>query len=452
MAPAGPSSRAVSAIVLAYSGGLDTSVIVPWLKEHYPGARVVCVAADIGQGDELAGVRAKALASGADECYVEDLKREFVEDYIWPTLRAGAVYGRKYLLGTAMARPLIARRQVEVARRIGADALAHGCTGKGNDQVRFELTYAAFAPELTVIAPWREWDIRSREDALAYAARHRIPVTATIEKIYSRDRNLWHLSHEGGGLENPDWAPTEDVFQLTTAPVDAPDTGETVTIGFLEGTPVSVNGTSLDPVALIAALNAIGGRHGVGRVDLVEDRLVGMKSRGVYETPGGTLLYTAHSELEQLTLDRRTLAAKDLIAGRYAELVYEGRWWTTERDAYDALVDVTQRSVTGTIALSLYKGNVTVAGRTSPTALYDERFVTFGADDVYQQADAAGFIRLFGLSHRVAALQARERAAAASRATQQNNGNGSAAAGADIAAQASLAAAEDRVGEPVGAT
>src|SRR5579862_8176417 len=363
-----------SSIVLAYSGGLDTSVIVPWLKEHYPGARVTCVAADIGQGDELAGVREKSLASGADACYVEDLKRELVEDFIWPTLRAGAVYGRKYLLGTSMARPLIARRQVELARTIGADALAHGCTGKGNDQVRFELTYAAFAPDLKVIAPWREWDIRSREDALAYAATHNIPVTATIQKIYSRDRNLWHLSHEGGGLEDPDWAPTEDVFQLTTSPELAPAEPERVTIGFERGTPVAVNGERLDPVALIAALNAIGGRHGVGRVDLVEDRLVGMKSRGVYETPGGTLLYTAHSELEQLTLDRRTLAAKDVVAARYADLVYEGRWWTTERAAYDALVTVTQQQVTGTVTLSLYKGNVTIAGRTSPFALYDERF------------------------------------------------------------------------------
>jgi argininosuccinate synthase len=447
MTPGGSSTRAVSTIVLAYSGGLDTSVIVPWLKEHYPGARVVCVAADIGQGDELSGVREKALASGADECYVEDLKREFVEEYIWPTLRAGAVYGRKYLLGTAMARPLIARAQVEVARRIGADALAHGCTGKGNDQVRFELTYAAFAPELKVIAPWREWDIRSREDALAYAARHKIPVTATIEKIYSRDRNLWHLSHEGGGLEDPDWAPTEDVFQLTTSPLRAPAEPEKVTIGFESGTPVSVNGAALDPVAVIATLNAIGGRHGIGRVDLVEDRLVGMKSRGVYETPGGTLLYTAHSELEQLTLDRRTLAAKDLIATRYAELVYEGRWWTTEREAYDALVDVTQRTVTGTITLAMYKGSVAIAGRTSAYALYDERFVTFGADDVYQQADAAGFIRLFGLSQRVAALKARERAASASARTGGPRRPGSVGSPEqdDALSQANL-------GDPVGVT
>ena len=422
--------RPVSTIVLAYSGGLDTSVIVPWLKEHYPGARVVCVAADIGQGDELQGVRAKALASGADECLVEDLRREFVEDFIWPTVLSGAVYGRKYLLGTAMARPLIARRQVEVARRVGADALAHGCTGKGNDQVRFELTYAAFAPDLPVIAPWREWDIRSRDDALAYAKARNIPVTATAEKIYSRDRNLWHLSHEGGILEDPNQPPPEDVFQLTVSPTLAPDTSESVTIAFERGIPVAVNGEALDAVSLVATLNAIGARHGVGRVDLVEDRLVGMKSRGIYETPGGTLLYTAHSELEQLTLDRRTLATKDLIAGRYADLVYEGRWWTTERAAYDALVAVTQQHVTGTVTLSLYKGNVSIAGRTSPFALYDQRFVTFGADDVYQQADAAGFIRLFALPQRVAALQERERAAvalartAAHRSPKHDTGNG----------------------------
>ena len=398
-----------SSIVLAYSGGLDTSVIVPWLKEHYPGARVTCVAADIGQGDELAGVREKALASGADACYIEDLRREFVEDFIWPTLRAGAVYGRKYLLGTSMARPLIARRQVEIARTIGADALAHGCTGKGNDQVRFELTYAAFAPDLPVIAPWRVWDIRSREDAIAYAKRHGIPVTATVEKIYSRDRNLWHVSHEGGALENPDWVPASDVFQLTTDPLLAPEEPEDVTIDFEAGTPIAVNGRALDAVSLVAALNTIGARHGVGRIDLVEDRLVGMKSRGVYETPGGTLLFAAHSELEQLTLDRRTLASKDLIAPRYADLVYEGRWWTTEREAYDAFVAVTQAQVSGSITLRLYKGSVAIAGRSSENALYDERFVTFGEDDVYQQSDAAGFIRLYGLSARVQALKNQEK-------------------------------------------
>ena len=400
-------------IALAYSGGLDTSIIVPWLKEHYPGARVICVAADIGQGDELEGVRAKALASGADECYIEDLRQEFIEDFIWPTLRAGAIYGRKYLLGTSMGRPLLARRQVEVARRVGADALAHGCTGKGNDQVRFELTYAAFAPDLPVIAPWREWDIRSREDALAYAAKHNVPVTASREKIYSRDRNIWHISHEGGVLEDPAQAPPADLFMLTTSPELAPDEPEEVSIGFSQGTPVAVNGVFLDPVAILTTLNKIAGKHGVGRIDLVEDRLVGMKSRGVYETPGGTLLYTAHSELEQLILDRRTLAAKDLIAPRYADLVYEGRWWTTEREAYDAFVNVTQERVTGGVTLRLYKGTVTVISRASEYALYDERFVTFGEDDVYQQSDAAGFIRLYSLPDRVRAVRDRELAAKA---------------------------------------
>jgi argininosuccinate synthase len=406
-------------IALAYSGGLDTSIIVPWLKERFPGVKVVCVAADIGQGDELSGVKAKAIASGADECYVEDLRDEYVRDFIFPTLRAGAIYGRKYLLGTSMGRPLIARRQVEVARAVGADALAHGCTGKGNDQVRFELTYAAFAPDLPVIAPWREWDIRSREDAIAYAAKHNVPVAATKEKIYSRDRNIWHISHEGGCLEDPAQSPPDDLFMLSQSPESAPDVSEEVTITFDRGTPVAVNGHVMSPVTLLATLNEIGGRNGVGRIDLVEDRLVGMKSRGIYETPGGTLLYTAHSELEQLTLDRRTLAAKDLIAPRYADLVYEGRWWTVERESYDAFVNVTQETVTGSVTLRLYKGNAIVAGRESAYALYDERFVTFGEDDVYQQSDAAGFIRLFGLSARVRALRDQERAAEAASGDQQ---------------------------------
>ncbi|MGI8499227.1 MAG: argininosuccinate synthase [Gemmatimonadaceae bacterium] len=402
----------IRTIVLAYSGGLDTSIIVPWLKERFD-ARVICVAADIGQGEELEGVRAKAIASGADECYVEDLRQEFVESFIWPTLRAGAIYGRKYLLGTSMARPLIARRQVEVARQVGADALAHGCTGKGNDQVRFELTYAAFAPDLPVIAPWRIWDIRSREDALAYAADRGIPVSATAAKIYSRDRNIWHISHEGGMLEDPNSVPPPDLFQLTADPRTAPAEPEDVTIGFVAGAPASVNGVPMDAVSLLETLNAVGGRHGVGRIDLVEDRLVGMKSRGVYETPGGTLLYTAHSELEQLVLDRRTLAAKDAMAPRYADLVYEGRWWTTEREALDAFVNVTQERVTGSITLRCYKGTLTVAGRASEQALYDERFVTFGEDDVYEQSDAAGFIRLYGLSQRVRALKDQQMAQAA---------------------------------------
>ncbi len=397
----------IKTIALAYSGGLDTSIIVPWLKERY-GARVICIAADIGQGDELEGVRAKAIASGADECYIEDLRREFVENFVWPTLRAGAVYGRKYLLGTSMGRPLIARRQVEVARKVGADALAHGCTGKGNDQVRFELTYAAFAPELPIIAPWREWDIRSREDAIAYAEAHNVPVAATREKIYSRDRNIWHISHEGGALEHPNAAPPADLFMLTADPAKAPNTPEEVTIGFEAGTPSTVNGKKLKSVELLTALNEIGGRHGVGRIDIVEDRLVGMKSRGVYETPGGTLLYSAHSELEQMVLDRRTLAAKDMIAPHYADIVYEGRWWSTEREAYDAFVNVTQERITGSVTLRLFKGSATPIARESKYALYDERFVTFGEDDVYQQSDAAGFIRLYGLPARVRAIRDQE--------------------------------------------
>ena len=398
----------VRTIALAYSGGLDTSIIVPWLRDKYEGARVVCVAADIGQGEELEGVRAKAIASGADECYVEDLREEFVRDFIFPTLRAGAIYNRKYLLGTSMARPLIARRQVEVARAVGADALAHGCTGKGNDQVRFELTYMTFAPDLPVIAPWREWDIRSREDALRYAAEKGVPVSATLTKIYSRDRNIWHLSHEGGQLEDPSLPAPDDVYQFSADPRTAPDTPEMVTIGFEQGTPVSINGVAMGPVDLLSALNAIGGRHGVGRIDLVEDRMIGMKSRGIYETPGGTILYSAHSELEMMILDRRTLAAKDLIAPRYADLVYEGRWWTTEREAYDAFVAATQARITGTVTMQLYKGSAMVAGRTSEHALYDERFVTFGEDDVYQQSDAAGYIRLYGLSQRVRAIKDQE--------------------------------------------
>ncbi len=401
-------------IVLAYSGGLDTSIIVPWLKENH-GAEVVCVAADVGQGEELEGLREKALASGAKSCFVEDLREEFLTGFVWPTLRAGAVYGRKYLLGTSMARPIIARRQVEVARMVGASTLAHGCTGKGNDQVRFELTYAALAPEMKVVAPWRTWGIRSREDALDYAAAHRVPVAATKAKIYSRDRNLWHVSHEGGPLEDPAWEPAEDLFLMTRSVDDTPARADYVTITFHQGDPVAVDGEPLDAVALLERLNEVAGLHGVGRADLVEDRMVGMKSRGIYETPGGTLLYQAHSELEQLVLDRRTLALKDAVAPRYADLVYEGRWWTTEREAMDALVDVTQQRVTGDVRLKLHRGSAGVAGRTSPFSLYDERFVTFGEDDVYDQADAAGFIRLYGLPMRVAALKEQEAAAAAPR-------------------------------------
>ncbi|MFW6202548.1 MAG: argininosuccinate synthase, partial [Gemmatimonadota bacterium] len=378
-------------VVLAYSGGLDTSVIVPWLRETY-GAEVVCMAADVGQGEELAGLEARARAQGAAALHVEDLREAFVREAIWPTLRAGAVYAREYLLGTAMARPIIARRQAELARELGAAALAHGCTGKGNDQVRFELSYAAFAPGLDVIAPWREWQIRSREDALAYAARRGLDLPFSREKIYSRDRNLWHVSHEGGPLEDPAFEPTEDVFQLTRAPEAAPDSPEYVEIGFEAGHPVTVDGEPLGPVALVERLNEIGGLHGVGRADVVEDRLVGMKSRGIYETPGGTLLRTAHRELEQIVLDRRTLALKDGLAQRYADLVYEGRWWSHEREALDALVDKTQEPVTGTVRLKLYKGSATVVSRNSPHGLYDRALASFGDDGGYDHGHAAGFI------------------------------------------------------------
>ena len=390
-------------VVLAYSGGLDTSAIVPWLKEHYD-ARVLCYAADVGQGDgELAGLEAKAVRSGAIGCVVDDLRERFVTDFVFPTLKAGAVYARTYLLGTSMARPVIAAGQVAAARDAGATALAHGCTGKGNDQVRFELTYAALAPELEVIAPWREWSFRGREDLIAYLKSKNIPVQASAEKPYSRDRNLWHLSHEGGILEDPAAEPPKDLFLLTRDPADAPDSPEELAIGFEEGTPVSVDGVPLGPVELVARLNDVAGVHGVGRADVVEDRLVGMKSRGVYETPGGTVLRAAHRELEQLVLDRRTLSLKDRLAATYADLVYEGRWWSMEREALDAFVNETQRRATGTVRVRLYKGTVTILGRESPFSLYSEAYATFAADDTYRQADAAGFIRLFGLPIRIGA-------------------------------------------------
>jgi argininosuccinate synthase len=391
-------------VVLAYSGGLDTSIIVPWLRESY-GAEVICVAADVGQGEELTGLEIRAKQQGAKALIVEDLRDAFVQEAIFPTLRAGAIYARKYLLGTSMARPVIARRHAELAVKLGAQALSHGCTGKGNDQVRFELSYAAFAPGLPVIAPWREWDIHSREDAITYAAARGIDVPVTKEKIYSRDRNLWHVSHEGGPLEDPWTEAPADLYLLTNSPEDAPDRAQYIEIGFEEGYPVTVDREALGGVALIERLNEIGGLHGIGRIDIVEDRLVGMKSRGVYETPGGTLLYTAHRELEQLVLDRRALALKDDLALRYADLVYDGRWWSTERTALDALVDATQKLVTGTIRLKLYKGNALVAGRKSPHSLYDEALASFGAEGDYNHADAAGFIRLYSLPTRAEAVQ-----------------------------------------------
>jgi argininosuccinate synthase len=389
-------------VVLAYSGGLDTSAIVPWLREQY-GARVLCFAADVGQGAELDGLVDKAKRSGAVDCVIEDLREEFVRDFVFPTLRAGAVYARTYLLGTSMARPLTAARQVAAARRAGAQALAHGCTGKGNDQVRFELTYAALAPDLQVIAPWREWDFHGREDLIAYVKAKGVPVQATLDKPYSTDRNLWHCSHEGGILEDPSLEAPEHIFVMTGDPAQAPDTPAVVQIGFDAGTPVSVDNQPLGPVTLLETLNDIAGAHGVGRADVVEDRLVGMKSRGVYETPGGTLLYAAHRELEQLVLDRRTLRLKDELALRYADLVYDGRWWSPEREALDAAITSTQRHVTGTVRLKLFKGNATVAGRESPYALYQPSYATFGKDNVYNQKDAEGFIHLYGLATKIAA-------------------------------------------------
>jgi len=393
----------VNKVVLAYSGGLDTSVILAWLKEQY-GCEVITFTADLGQGEELEGLEEKALATGASKAYIEDLREEFLMEYAFPTMMAGAIYERQYLLGTSFARPLIAKRQVEIAELEGADAVAHGCTGKGNDQVRFELTYKALNPRLKVIAPWREWEIRSREDALAYAAAHNIPVAATERSIYSRDRNIWHLSHEGGLLEDPWQEPEEEMFMLTVAPEAAPDEPLYLEIDFKEGIPKRIDGVAYGPVELMTRLNELGGAHGVGRADLVENRLVGMKSRGVYETPGGTILYTAHRALESICLDRETLHYKDVIAQRYAELVYYGLWFTPLREALDAFVRKTQETVTGTVRVKLYKGSCTVVGRKSPYSLYREDYATFGEEDVYDQADAQGFINLFGLPLKVKAL------------------------------------------------
>ena len=396
-------SAKANKVVLAYSGGLDTSIIIPWLKENY-GAEVIAFAADVGQGAELDGLEEKALRTGASKCIIEDLREEFASEFVLPCLRAGAVYERKYLLGTSFARPLIARRQVEIAEAEGADAVSHGCTGKGNDQVRFELAFKALNPKLKIIAPWREWDLKSREDEIEYALERKIPITATKEKIYSEDRNLWHISHEGGILEDP-WAePEESMFVLSVSPEQAPDRPQYVEIEFEAGNPVAVDGQRLGPVELISLLNRIGGAHGVGRTDLVENRLVGMKSRGVYETPGGTLLLAAHRELESLALDKATLHYKDLLAARYAELVYNGEWFAPLRYAMDAFVDSIQTRVTGSVRLKLYKGNIIIAGRKSPCSLYREDLATFAEDAVYNQKDAEGFINLFGLPYRVEAL------------------------------------------------
>lgn len=393
----------VKKVILAYSGGLDTSVIVPWLIENY-GCEVICFTADLGQGQELEGLEEKALASGASRCIIRDLKEEFASEYIFRVVRAGAVYERKYLLGTSMARPLTAKHQVEVAHQFGADAVSHGATGKGNDQVRFELTYMALDPRLTVIAPWREWEIRSREDAIQYAKEHGVPVASTMKSIYSRDANMWHLSHEGGPLEDPWLEPEPDLLQLTVTPEEAPDKPVFVEIEFEAGVPVAVDGEPLSPAQLVMYLNQIGGKHGIGVVDLVEGRLVGMKSHGIYETPGGTILLAAHRELESIVLDRETMQIKDMLAIKYAELVYNGMWFTPLHEALDAFVDSVQGPVTGTVRLKLYKGNVIPAGRKSPFSLYREDFATFGQDDVYDQSDAEGFIHLFGLPLKVRAL------------------------------------------------
>jgi len=394
----------VNKVVLAYSGGLDTSVIVPWLRENYD-CEVICFCANLGQGDgELVGLEEKALASGASKVYVEDLRHEFAKDFLFPMLQSGAIYERQYLLGTSIARPLIAKWQVAIAEAEGADALAHGATGKGNDQVRFELTYKALNPTLKVIAPWREWEIRSREDALAYAQKHNVPVTQTEKSIYSRDANLWHLSHEGGILENPANEPEENMYQWTVSPENAPDEPEIVRVDFEQGVPVAVNELQLPPAAIVAKLNEIGARHGVGRVDLVENRLVGMKSRGVYETPGGTILYAAHRELESLCLDRETVHYKEQMAVRYAELVYFGQWFHSLRESLQAFISHTQETVSGWVKFKLYKGNVIVVGRSSPQSLYREDFATFGQEDVYDQRDAAGFMNLFGLQMKVKAM------------------------------------------------
>ena len=398
----------VKKVVLAYSGGLDTSVIIPWLKENYDNCEVIAMCADLGQGDELEPVYEKALKSGASKCYIEDLKQEFAEDFVWPVLKAGAVYEKKYLLGTSFARPLIAKKLVEIAAKEGADAIAHGATGKGTDQVRFELTVKALAPELTIISPWREWDIRSREDAIDYAEKHNIPVPVTKKRPYSMDRNMWHLSHEGADLEDPWNEPKEDLYMILTAPEKAPDQAEYLEIGFEQGLPVTLNGEKLDAVSMIEKLNVIGAKHGVGISDMVENRLVGMKSRGVYETPAGTILYYAHNELEALTLDRATLHYKQLVGIKYAEMVYDGMWYAPLREALAAFVDETQKTVTGTVRVKLYKGGIYSAGAKSPFSLYHEGFVTFGRDEVYNQADAEGFINLFGLPLKVRALMKKE--------------------------------------------
>ena len=392
--------KEIKKIVLAYSGGLDTSIIIPWLKENYPGCSVIAVSGDVGQGTELDGLEEKAKKTGADKLYVLDLKKEFVEDYVFPTLKAGAVYEGDYLLGTSFARPVIAKGIAEIAIKEGADAICHGCTGKGNDQVRFELTIKAFCPDMAIIAPWRVWDIKSRDEEIDYAEAHNVPLRISRETNYSKDKNMWHLSHEGLDLEDPANEPQynrEGFLEMGISPEQAPDQPTYVTVSFEKGVPVAVDGKKMDGVEIVETLNKLGGENGIGLADLVENRLVGMKSRGVYETPGGTILYRAHQVLETITLDRDTQHYKEIVANRFAELVYFGQWFTPLREALSAFVDKTQETVTGDVKLKLYKGNIINAGVTSPYTLYDPEVATFDADEVYNQADSAGFINLFGL-------------------------------------------------------
>ncbi len=399
-------NHTIKKVVLAYSGGLDTSIIIPWLKENYNNCEVIAVAADVGQGKELTGLEEKAIKTGASKLYILDLTKEFIEEYIYPTIKAGAKYENKYLLGTSFARPVIAKRIVEIALNEGADAIAHGCTGKGNDQVRFELTIKAFAPGMRIIAPWREWSIKSRDEEIDYAEAKGIPLNITRETNYSKDMNIWHLSHEGLDLENPANEPDYDrILELGVSPEKAPDKPAYVTIGFEKGVPVSLDGVKTDSVALLKKLNELGGQNGIGILDMVENRLVGMKSRGVYETPGGEILYAAHEYLESITLDRDTMHTKQMLSGKFADLVYFGQWFTPLREALSAFVDKTQEEVTGEVKVKLYKGNITPASITSPYSLYDEDIATFGEDDVYNQKDSEGFINLFGLPVKVKALR-----------------------------------------------
>ncbi len=395
----------IKKVVLAYSGGLDTSIIIPWLKENYNNCEVIAVAADVGQGKELSGLEEKAIKTGASKLYIEDLREVFVDEFIIPTVKAGAVYENQYLLGTSFARPIIAKRIVEIAKAEGADAICHGCTGKGNDQVRFELTIKAFAPDMKIIAPWRTWELKSREDEIAYAEAHNVPLAITRETNYSKDKHLWHLSHEGLDLEDPANEPDYDkILELGVSPERAPDKATYVTLSFEKGVPVALDGEKMSALALIEKLNKLGGENGIGIVDMVENRLVGMKSRGVYETPGGTILYKAHEALETLTLDRDTMHYKQqMVAGKFSELVYYGQWYTPLREALSAFVDSTQETCTGDVKLKLYKGNIMLASLTSPYSLYDEDIATFDEDEVYDQMDSQGFINLFGLPIKVQA-------------------------------------------------